>query len=81
MGVTHWQAWLRRAFLALPERTGTLHDLAAVLETDPEIAPKLDNRYPEFLDTGVKRGKLKVYRYDEHVAAQAPGQRSRKGRA
>ncbi|KXZ43564.1 hypothetical protein GPECTOR_87g427 [Gonium pectorale] len=76
-GTYNWRAWLRRAFETLPDKTGTSSDVAAALEADPEVAPKLDHRHPEFVDTGLKRGKLKVYRYDEQLA-QASGDRCRK---
>ncbi|KXZ49538.1 hypothetical protein GPECTOR_20g392 [Gonium pectorale] len=61
------QAWLHKVFTGLPDRTGTSHDVAAALEADPEIAPKLDRSFPEFVDMGFKKGKHKVYRYDEQV--------------
>ncbi|GFR44740.1 hypothetical protein Agub_g6068 [Astrephomene gubernaculifera] len=43
-GTYDFRAWLRRAFMALPNRTGTTIQVAAVLEADPDIEPKLDRR-------------------------------------
>ncbi|PNH02053.1 hypothetical protein TSOC_012037 [Tetrabaena socialis] len=41
----HWRAWLRQAFMELPDRTGTLQDAAAIIEADPDIAPLLDRTW------------------------------------
>ncbi|GFR44741.1 hypothetical protein Agub_g6069 [Astrephomene gubernaculifera] len=94
------RAWLRRAFMALPNQEGTSSDAAAVLEADPEISPKLDRRperrypkiakwhayvqrqlleYPEFVFTGRKQGRSKIYRYESQVA-QALDERPAKTR-
>ncbi|GFR44746.1 hypothetical protein Agub_g6074 [Astrephomene gubernaculifera] len=43
-GTYNFRAWLRRAFMALPNQEGTSSDAAAILEADPEISPKLDRR-------------------------------------
>ncbi|GFR46012.1 hypothetical protein Agub_g7491 [Astrephomene gubernaculifera] len=43
-GTYNFRAWLRHALLTLPNREGTLLEAAAVLEADPDIAPKLDRR-------------------------------------
>ncbi|KXZ49608.1 hypothetical protein GPECTOR_20g464 [Gonium pectorale] len=97
---TATQAWLSRAFETLPVKTGTLSDLAAALQADPDVAPKLDrrpdvnrlnvpawrvavsrmvSRHPEFVDTGRKRGGLKLFRYDEQIAQAArDGRRKRR---
>ncbi|PNG99860.1 hypothetical protein TSOC_014349 [Tetrabaena socialis] len=40
----NWRAWLRQAYLALPNREGTMDDAAAILLADPSIAPLLDRR-------------------------------------
>ncbi|KXZ49539.1 hypothetical protein GPECTOR_20g393 [Gonium pectorale] len=64
---------------ALPDRAGTLQDLAPILAADPDIAPKLDYRYPEFVDVGLRQGALKLYRYDEQVM-MALGQGRKRGK-
>ncbi|KXZ42376.1 hypothetical protein GPECTOR_154g67 [Gonium pectorale] len=100
-GTYDWRTWLRNVFADLPNNTGTSVDVAATLEADPEIAPKLDRRpdpmtvsvplwkrtisnslgrFPEFVDTGVRKGKFKVYRFDKQVV-QALQQGGRKRKA
>ncbi|GFR46016.1 hypothetical protein Agub_g7495 [Astrephomene gubernaculifera] len=87
-GTYNYRGWLRGALLALPNREGTLPEVAAILKADPEISLKLnwrhDHRYlrspawrnnlsvtaarlPEFINTGRRKGKAVVYRYDEEV--------------
>ncbi|PNH02049.1 hypothetical protein TSOC_012039 [Tetrabaena socialis] len=68
---THqWRAWLRQAFMELPDRTGTLQDAAAIIEADPSIAPLLDRTCPEFESTGQKRGRSMLFRYNEEAAEE-----------
>ncbi|GLC61192.1 hypothetical protein PLESTB_001729500 [Pleodorina starrii] len=42
--ITSWVAWARRAFESLPNGEGTLDDVCAFLQADPNIAPLLDTR-------------------------------------
>ncbi|GFR44381.1 hypothetical protein Agub_g5600 [Astrephomene gubernaculifera] len=98
-GTYNWRDWSRRALLLMPNHEGTLDDLAAFLQSDPDITPLLDHRphpmyravprwklnltraiarYPEIINTGQKRGRLVVYRYDDEVARQLPGGRGPK---
>ncbi|GLC38467.1 hypothetical protein PLESTM_000731200 [Pleodorina starrii] len=39
-----WVAWARRAFESFPNGEGTLDDVCAFLQADPNIAPLLDTR-------------------------------------
>ncbi|GFR49726.1 hypothetical protein Agub_g11882 [Astrephomene gubernaculifera] len=93
-GTYNFRAWFEQAFLALPNHEGTVAEVAAILDADPEISRKLDKRpepryqdtamwqlqlmrlasrygrYPEIVNTGRKRGRSTIYRYDEEVARQ-----------
>ncbi|GLC38511.1 hypothetical protein PLESTB_001733400 [Pleodorina starrii] len=39
-----WSVWVPRAFESLPDQQGTLEDVCAFLQADPDIAPLLDQR-------------------------------------
>ncbi|GFR51074.1 hypothetical protein Agub_g13399 [Astrephomene gubernaculifera] len=61
-----WRDWLRGAFLQLPNREGTLHDVAAILESDPDISPKLDRR-PDSVAVTVPRWRANMWRFISKV--------------
>ncbi|GFR51073.1 hypothetical protein Agub_g13398 [Astrephomene gubernaculifera] len=63
-GTYNWREWLRRALLQLPNHEGTLDDIAAVLEADPDISPKLDRR--------MEPVKLRVPRWRCSVSQSIP---------
>ncbi|GFR51075.1 hypothetical protein Agub_g13400 [Astrephomene gubernaculifera] len=64
----NWRVWLQKAFLQLPNQEGTLNDLAAVLEADPDIAPKLDKR-SDSTKVAAPRWKRNV----SHTVSSIPG--------
>ncbi|PNH02054.1 hypothetical protein TSOC_012038 [Tetrabaena socialis] len=73
----HWRAWLRQAFMELPDHTGTLQDAAAIVEADPSIAPLLNRTYPEFENTGQKRGRHVLFRYNEEAAEERAARKAK----
>ncbi|GFR51076.1 hypothetical protein Agub_g13402, partial [Astrephomene gubernaculifera] len=68
LGTYKWRVWLRGAFLKLPNHEATVDDLAAILESDPDISPRLDKRPDSALVT-VPRWRRNL----SHIILTIPG--------
>ncbi|GFR51078.1 hypothetical protein Agub_g13404 [Astrephomene gubernaculifera] len=51
----HWRRWLALVFQRLPNCEGTMPEVAALVEADPEIAPHLDKANPNPRFTSMPR--------------------------
>ncbi|GFR50290.1 hypothetical protein Agub_g12480, partial [Astrephomene gubernaculifera] len=73
-GTYDFQSWVRRALLAMPNHEGTMREVAAALEADPNISCKLDKRpNPKCPNTPIWWLNLRcaVMRYPEFIRTDA----------
>ncbi|GLC76890.1 hypothetical protein PLESTF_001852100 [Pleodorina starrii] len=70
-----WSVWVPRAFESLPDQQGTLEDVCAFLQADPDIAPLLDQRIYATLRT-VPRWRSSVINRLKEWVHSAPDCRS-----